>query len=176
MSVPVAPALLVVDRLKRDGDAVVIETDNRRDYAVGNGRLLLGIALAPLAWVLAELVGYVIASRSCEPPTNGLRAYGVAHPAIALVVIDVALAVVGLFGLFTAYTSVRALRDDHPPGDFRVEQESGAVPPRDKGADPTFTRSRFLAMTGVLASSLFTLGIILFGIAPLFLDLCNAAP
>jgi hypothetical protein len=166
----------VVARVKRDGDAVVIETDNRRDYAVGNGKLLLGIALAPLAWVLAELVGYVLASRSCEPPTNGLRAYGVTHPATALVVIDVALILVGLFGLFTAWSSVLALRDDHPPGDFRVQQQSGALPPRDKGADPTFTRSRFVAMTGVLASSLFTLGIILFGIAPFFLDVCRAAP
>jgi len=166
----------MVDRVKHEGDAVVIETDNRRDYAVGNTRLLVGIGLAPLAWVLAEIVGYVLASRSCEPPTNGLRAYGVGHPGLALVSIDVVLVLVGLFGLFTAYSSTQALSDDHPPGDYRVEQESGALPPRDKGADPTFTRSRFVAMTGVLASSLFTLGILLFGLAPFLLDVCNSAP
>ena len=105
-----------------------------------------------------------------------MRAYGVNHPGTVLVVIDIVLVLVSAFGLFTAYSSMQALADDHPPGDYRVEQESGALPPRDMGADPTFTRSRFVAMTGVLASSLFILGIILFGIAPFLLDLCRTAP
>lgn len=166
----------MVDRITHEGDAVFIETDNRRDYAVGNRRLLIGIGLAPLAWIVAEVVGYVIASRSCEPRTNGLHAYGVNHPAVALVTIDFVLVLVGLFGLFTAYSSTRALRVEHPPGDYRVELESGALPPQDKGADPTFTRSRFVAMTGVVASTLFTLGILLFGLAPFLLNLCRSAP
>lgn len=144
---------------RMDG-TVAVRSAGEPVRAPGLRRLAAGLLLAPAAWMLAEIVGYIIGSRSCEPPTNGLHWYGAAHLTPILLILDIILAIVAAFGLWTAYGSVQELKREPVPG----------------GPDPSFTRSRFLATIGVFASGLFLLGIAWFAIGPVFLEVCGSAP
>lgn len=161
--------------VQRDG-TVVMESRDDPGPPLGLGRLAAGVLLAPAAWVLAELVGYIVGSRSCEPPANGLHWYGVAHPTPILLVLDLIFALIAAFGLWTAYGSLTLIESEPAPSDRPAEVRSGAMRPRGRGIAPSFGRARFLATMGVIGSGIFLLGIVWFAIAPLLLQVCGQAP
>lgn len=135
---------------------------------ISSRRLWAGLWLAPLAWAAAGLLAYITVSRSCEPGPNGVRLYGVDHPAVAQAAIATILGVAALWSLRLSYVSWRRLEGSAPPDDAAVEREAGARDPRAHGLSPAWGRTRFVSFAGLLASSLFILGMVYF-IVPTFL-------
>jgi hypothetical protein len=131
--------------------------DSSASLSVSLTRLWFGLGAAPLAWLLVELVGYILVSQSCTPGQNGLGAYGVRHPGVALVILDLLMALIAVGGLAVACGMSRQLSQ---------------VPPSEAGA-PAMGRARFMAFAGVLVSAVFLLGILFFGIPPAFVNTCS---
>lgn len=142
---------------------------------VSKGRLWLGIATAPAAWALTELVGYMIVSRSCEPGRDGLGSYAVFQPGIVLTSIAICMAIVAAGALFLAAGSWRTLRDREAPNDRALRASSGAELPTAAplAADPEWTRARFMAFAGIFVSALCGLGILFWSVPPFLLNVCN---
>lgn len=137
------------------------------------GRLWFGLLAAPAAWAVAELAGYVLVSRSCTPGPNGLEAYGVGRPGLALVALAALTALVAAAGLYTAYGSWRAVGAARPADDGAQQAASGSTEPWAHAAAPPWGRARFMARAGIATSALFLLGIVLFGIPPALVDACS---
>jgi hypothetical protein len=122
---------------------------------VANGRLWAGVALAPAAWSIAELLGYFLVARACDRGPAG----AVAHAGVAQDVVAVVLGVIAVAGLVIAVGNWKRVRDTG-------EMEH-------TGAPPAWGRAHFMALGGVIASSLFVLGIVFFALPPLFMNSCN---
>jgi hypothetical protein len=102
-----------------------------------------GIVLAPVAWLCAEGVGYVVASRTCEGSVEP------EHARIADVVICVVCIIVATLGLVAAI------------GNARVAAQGPERAPT------------LLSFGGAFSSALFTAGIILFALPAAFVNACN---
>lgn len=122
---------------------------------VANGRLWAGVVLAPAAWSVAELVGYFLVARACDRGAG--NAGGPA--AVMQAVLVVALVVVGIVGLAIAVSNWRRLGEPR-------ETRGPASP-------AVWGRAQFMALGGVIASSLFVLGMVLFALGPLLGNGCN---
>ena len=137
-------------------------------------RLWLGLVLAPSAWLVAFTVGYVMVARSCEGD-NGLHATGIAGVRWVDLILALVMAGVAALGLLTAIGSLREAERKHAPNDLRVETESGALDPEARGDVPWWGRELFMARAGVIASTLFVIGTLLFAFSPLVLNVCSQA-
>ena len=124
---------------------------------MANARLWAGVLLAPAAWSVAELVGYFLVARACDrnAPT------GVAHAGVVQDIVAVVLGIIGVVGLVIAVANLRSVGD---VGDSEMPRV-----PTVRG------RARFMALAGVVMSSLFVLGIVFFALPPLFVNWCNQA-
>lgn len=142
---------------------------------VAKARLWLGIATAPAAWALTELVGYVMVSRSCEPGWNGLDAHGVNQPGVVLTTITIVMVLVSLGALVLAAGSWRALRDRQAPNDRATRASSGSELPEDTplAPDPAWTRASFMAFAGIFASALCGLGILFWSLPSFLVNTCS---
>ena len=138
-------------------DALRIERDRVESAPVRASRLWAGVLLAPAAWLVAELAGYYLAARSCEPVTGGVPMPGTVAPRVVQAVLAGVLALVAVAGLVLAIGNRRAL-EPHASA-----STGGTV----RG------RAHFMAMAGVIASALFLLGIVLFGLPPFFVNACS---
>jgi hypothetical protein len=122
---------------------------------VANARLWAGVLLAPAAWSVAELLGYVLVARACDrEPAAGMARAGVTHGVVA-----VALGVIAIIGLAIATGNLRSVRD---VGDKETT-----------GGPPARGRAHFMALAGVVMSALFVLGIVFFALPPLLVNWCN---
>ena len=118
-------------------------------------RLWLGVLLAPGAWLLVEGVGYVVSARLC--------AIGVAdttHPAAPSYVQLVICATGFVAALVGLRISVRNLR-------VNAAADGDETPARG--------RARFMAMSGVILSVLFTGSIVFYALPAFVLDACHRA-
>jgi len=142
---------------------------------VSKGRLWAGVATAPAAWALSELVGYVLVSRSCEPGWNGLNAHGVSQPGTVLTAIAIVMTLVSVGALMLAVGSWRTLRDREAPDDRAVRASSGAELPdgAPPAADPSWTRARFMAFAGIFTSAICGLGLLFWSVPSFLLDTCS---
>lgn len=138
-------------------------------------RLWAGLWLAPLSWAMAGLLAYMVVSRSCEAGPNGLHLYGVDQPALAQAVVAVVLGVAALWSLRLSYVNWRRMESSAPPADRKVEVAAGARDPRTHGLSPAWGRTQFVSFAGLLASSLFILGMAYFIIPTLLVNPCVQA-
>ena len=122
-----------------------------------NSRLWAGVALAPAAWSVAELVGYFLVARACDRALAGA--------AIDARVVQGAVAVV--LGLIAVIGLVIAI------GNWRRVRDTGETGKAD--AAPRWGRAKFMALGGVIASSLFVVGIAFFALPPLLVNACSEA-
>ena len=125
---------------------------------VGLKRLWVGILLAPGSWVFMELVGYYLASRGCNTEIEGVPLAGTAHPAVTQAILMAAGVIIAVIGLFIALGNWRAVQ-----------------PSAQRGDTPEWGRAHFMSFGGVLVSTLFTVGIVLFGIPAFLLNACSFA-
>lgn len=137
-------------------------------------QLWLGLLLAPAAWVAAFAIGYTLASRSCEGD-NGMHATGVPGVRWVNLAVAVVMAAIAAYGLITAVASLREARDKCAPNDREAELEAGAMDPEARGTVPWWGRELFMARAGVIGSTLFLAGTLLFVIPPLVLNVCSQA-
>ena len=121
----------------------------REQPPVASARLWAGVVVAPIAWTVAELIGYVLTSRLCN--RGATTAAGVTEGVFGAV-----LAVIAAAGLVTAVGSWRRVRD--------ASRQGGST---------AFGRAHFMALIGIVASALLTLNIVLFALAPVLVDPCN---
>ncbi|HEY4132226.1 MAG TPA: hypothetical protein VGM50_16575 [Gemmatimonadaceae bacterium] len=138
------------------------------DVEISRRRLWVGVLAAPVAWVIAESVGYVVSSRLCETAgviaTSSVTARArIAHFALCLICLFIAL-----IGFGAALSSVRAVRALRARDDQRV--------PENIARDFIhFGRASFMAYGGLFASGLFSLGILLFATPGIVVNVCNQA-
>ena len=124
----------------------------REAVPVTTARLWAGLLLAPSAWLVAELLGYFLASRACDRGA----ASTIAHAGVTQDVIAVVLALIAVAGLVIASGNAR-----------HVTEPSRPTEPAARG------RAHFMALAGVVASALFTLGILFFALPPLLINICS---
>jgi hypothetical protein len=117
---------------------------------IASARLWAGVVLAPIAWSVAELLGYVLVARACETRSTMANA-GVMQDAIAI-----GLGIVAVIGLMIAIGNWRRIRDASKAS-----------------VEPAWGRAHFMALVGVVASALFVLGIVLFALPPLLVNACD---
>lgn len=115
-------------------------------------RLWAGLLLAPAAWTVAELLGYVLVARACD----GGSARTAARAGVTQDIVAIGLGIVAVVGLVIALGNWQRVRDAGSPG-----------------GPPAWGRSEFMALAGVVASALFLLGIVFFALPPLFGNACN---
>jgi len=127
-------------------------TVSREQLPIANARLWAGLVLAPVAWVVAELLGYVLVARACDRGTRSMMA----HAGLTQDVVAIGLGVVAVIGLVIAMGNWRHVRDTSTPGD-----------------QTAWGRAQFMALGGVVASALFVLGIAFFALPPLLLNTCS---
>jgi hypothetical protein len=130
------------------------------------GRLWFGLLGAPAAWAVTEFLGYALVARSCEAGRNGLNAYGVGNPPVAVGVLVLLMLAIAAAAAWTAGGSLHRLGGW--PGI--------AARPRPEGDRPAeWGRARFMALAGVMTGALFGLGIILIGLPPFLVRACSEA-
>ena len=140
-------------------DATTSSDERAQPVLVEGRRLWAGLLLAPAARVVAEVAGYYMASRSCEPGAPGLPLESFAAPRVAQVVLVLLMLAAAIVGLVLAAGSWRSL----------------AAQGEMHGAPPEFGRARFMALAGVLVSVLFAGGLLLFGISAFLVNACSQA-
>jgi hypothetical protein len=138
-------------------------------------RLWMGLWLAPLAWAVAGLLAYMLVSRSCEAGPNGLHLYGVDHPAVAQALVAAVMGLAALWALRLSYVSWRRMEASAPPSDGALEREAGARDPRAQGLSPAWGRTQFVSFAGLLASSLFILGMVYLVVPVVLVNPCVQA-
>jgi hypothetical protein len=132
----------------------------------GLGRLWWGLAAAPVAWALAELVGYPVAARRCEPASRGLRAQSLADPRVWTLGLTALFTMLAISGLWIAISSVRTTMH------ARGAEAPTPQPHPMTGDTATWGRAHFMAVAGVFVSSIFVGGTVLYGLPSLIVNVC----
>jgi hypothetical protein len=139
-----------------------IHTDSAPVSGVGLGALWFGLLAAPLAWSAQLMADYALIAHSCFPATG--QRDTLLYPSVATIVLVVsALAIVtGIAGIVVAARSYGRVGGQHESDRQQFHDAPIAV-----------GRARFMALTGILASSLFLGGIVLHTVGILMLVPCK---
>lgn len=132
---------------------------------IGAAALLFGLAIGPAAWALQQMLGYGLSSHTCYPsdaPT-GATPVGWSAALTSITVSGLVFLLLAIAGIAIALHAWRATREEK--GGAR-----NALPEVGEG------RSRFLALSGVLAGSLFCFAILFDLAVSLTLRTCGTLP
>jgi hypothetical protein len=120
--------------------------------------LWFGLGGAPIAWSVLQLIVYPIAAHACFPHGVPLAHSEIGHVNRITIVVSVLALAVGLMALRTAIHNVRVTR--------AAAGEPSAPPDEVEG--PWY----FLAYAGLVASVVFSLGIVMTALAPFVVSPC----
>jgi hypothetical protein len=139
-----------------------LPADSTSVSGVGLGALWFGLLAAPLAWSAQLMADYALIAHSCFPATG--QRDTLLYPSVATIVLVVsALAIVtGIAGIVVAARSYGRVGGQHESDRQQFHDAPIAV-----------GRARFMALTGILASSLFLGGIVLHTVGILMLAPCR---
>lgn len=142
--------------------AAPVRPDATGVEGVGLGALWFGLLAAPLAWSAQLMADYALIAHSCFPATG--QRDTLLYPSVAAIVLILsALAILtAIAGIVVAARSYRRIGGDHPADRTQFHDAPIAV-----------GRARFMALTGVLASTLFVGGIVLHTVGILMLAPCK---
>jgi hypothetical protein len=110
---------------------------------VAGSLLLLGLLAAPAAWLAQTVLNYMIASRACYPHDAPLSAASVGALYPMLVVTTLAALLIGIAGLIASRRAWLAMQEERRDSSGHHAREVAEG------------RTRFLALSGMMASSLF---------------------
>lgn len=127
---------------------------------VGLAALFFGLGAAPFAWNMQLLFGAALSGQACYPHDVPLALPSWGGLSWWLLAIDVAGIVLAIAGGLVSWRSWRLTRD---------EGSGSAHHLLDVGEG----RTRFLAMFGILASCLFTVGLVFATAALIWVPLCR---
>lgn len=125
--------------------------------------LLAGLVAAPLAWIVQICTCEALASQACFPMRHPLSEPALGSLLHLIAVVSGVCFVVSSAGIAAAWVSWRATRRERVVGSGDLAQ--GLL---DSGEG----RTRFLALVGVLGSSVFMLGLLLTAMAAFVVSPC----
>lgn len=132
-----------------------------RSYQPAARALLLAVLGSPVAWAVHFNGAYLAVSMWCSAGWSGAR--------VAVVVLTLICAAGAAAAGLLAFKLWRRAREG-----LRVDMEPGDPGAWDARMGERGARSVFLLVTAMFLSVIFTLGIVLEGLPPLFLPLCPA--
>jgi MFS family permease len=124
--------------------------------------VLAGIVVAPLAWIIQICICEALASHTCFPREHPLSAPELTSLLRLVAAVSAGSLVGASLGFAAAWTSWRTARDGYT--------NSGERDPL--GLLEHERRTRFLALVGVLGSSVFILGLLLTAMAAFVVSPC----
>jgi hypothetical protein len=136
--------------------------EDRREAAVALGALWFGLLGGPVAWTLQLLVDYPLVAHYCFPDAAKRTMPTIDSLHLLVIIVSAVALAVGIAALLTAIRSWRVSGGEF--GSARVTLVEAAPPPG---------RVRFMALGGILASSLTIIGIALHGGFILTLATCR---
>jgi hypothetical protein len=125
--------------------------------------LLAGLVAAPLAWIIQICTCEALASQACFPTRHPLPEAALGSLLHLIAVVSGACFVIGSAGIAAGWVSWRATSRDRAEGS--EGQAQGLFDSREG-------RTRFLAIVGILGSSVFMLGLMLTAMTALFVSPC----
>jgi hypothetical protein len=132
-------------------------TQHLRDPLPTPTAVWAGITAAPLVWAAQGLIGWWISSQACADGTPGWGSWSAATVRLTLVALSAVALLIALAGAIAAYRAFRARRQP----DRSTEAFTGEY------------RLGFMAMAGVLISSIFAVAIVLTAIAVSTVSVCE---
>src|SRR5262249_31945877 len=109
-------------------------------------------------WFVAELIGYYLVARSCEPAAGGVPLIRTAHPRTTHLIVQSVAVVLVAVGVSIASANWHLTRGDVRPGD-----------------PPALGRAQFMSFCGVFVGLLSLFGVLLFDISGLLVNTCSQA-
>jgi MFS family permease len=124
--------------------------------------VLAGIVAAPLAWIIQICICEALASHACFPKEHPLSAPEITSLLRLVAAVSAGAFVIGSLGFVAAWTSWRTARKEHTD---TGERDATGLSERGR-------RMHFLALVGVLGSSVFLLGLLLTAMAAFVVSPC----
>ena len=126
---------------------------------IGMVNLFFGIIAAPAAWSLQELLSAALTGHACFPGATSLTVPLWVGLRGELVTIDVVAIILVTAAILVSIRSWKRVRDERSGSGHQL-------------LDVGEGRTRFMAMVGILSSSLFLVGVIFAAAGGLFLPTC----
>ena len=136
---------------------------------VSKGLLWFGLIGGPLAWSVQTLVDLAVASHGCYP-----RLFPVASPVLTglraiVLTVSIGALVVCIAAAFAAVRTWGQTRHEHQQSSGKGEQHTHVAALLETGEG----RTRFLALSGLMTSIVFTIAVLAHGVSILIVGPCG---
>ena len=131
--------------------------------------LWFGLAGAPFAWTVQTLVDLAITSHGCYPRIFPLAAPMLAGLRAIVLTVSLAALIICIAATMAAFRTWGQTRHEHQTSSGRGEQHGHAAALLETGEG----RTRFLALSGLMTSVVFTIAVLAHGVSVLIVGPCG---